>query len=143
MALANNLGNLICDIESEYHRSYNEVKDFTYLEEVDKFLSRRKKDLLTFKKLTSGYLRSVSIATVVADLKDTYPRYSKYYGGICLKGADYFKLTKKVKKAIDNEINELQKQAYEALEQESLLTFDESFCIPDELDQDTMNKIYK
>lgn len=142
MAIANNLSNLIYDIERQYRESYNEVKDFEYLEEVDKFLSRRKNDLLTFKKLTSGYNSLASVPTVIADLKDTYPNYSKYYGGICLKGADYFKVTKKVKKAIENEIKELQKEAFEAMEAEALLTFDENFCIPDELDSETMEEIY-
>lgn len=142
MTLANNLENLICDIEREYCKSYNEIKDFDYIEEVECFLSRRKKDLLTFKKLTSGYDASTSIALVVSDLKKNYHKYSKYYGGICLKGADYFKVTKKVKKAIENEIKELQQQVYEKMEQKNLLTFDESFCIPDELDSDTMNKIF-
>lgn len=142
MAIANNLSDLIRNVERQYRESYNQVKEFVYLEEVNNFLSRRKNDLLTFKKLTSGYSGLASVASVVADLKETYPNYSKYYGGICLKGADYFKVTKKVKKTIENEIKEWQKEVFETMETEALLTFDENFCIPDELDQETMNEFY-
>lgn len=60
-------------------------------------------------------------------------------------GGEYFKVTKGVRKAVDEEIEELKKEAYEneIKEYEEQLRFDKDFCIPDELDSETMSDIYE
>lgn len=143
MAIASNLGNLLHNIEKQYYESYNELKDFKYIPVVESFLVRREKDLLTFKKITSGYSISSSVLSVKADLETRFPKNSKYYGGICLKGADYFKITKKVRKAVEEEIDNLNEQAWETSSKEDMLYFDKDYCIPDELDEKNTSIIYE
>lgn len=143
MAIASNLGNLIYDIDRTYAESCDELAEFSYIPEVASFLKRRKSDLINFEKMTASFNRTMSVFEVKSRLEEILPRdRSKYFGGICLKGADYFKLTKKVRKAVNEEIAEIQRQAIEE-EKEQYLNFDKNFCIPDELDQETMNEMYE
>ena len=84
------LGNLLYEINTAYKKSVEQLEGYEHIPAVSDFLNRRKKDMDEFKKLVSGYLITDNILSVQADLRRRGVE-AKFYGGICLKGADYFK----------------------------------------------------
>lgn len=134
------LGNLLYEINTAYKNSVEQLEEHRHIPEVDNFLNRRKKDIDDFKNLVSGYLITDNVLSVQADLRRRGVE-AKFYGGICLKGAEYFKVTKSIEKVIseqelsDEEICELQKEYYltKENEEERQMSFDKDFAIFDEL----------
>ncbi len=132
-----NLGSLIHILEVQYRKTQEELEQYIYIPEVERFLKNRYVDLQEFKKLVRDYKCTDSVAYVQSQLKRKLPtNYSKFYGGICLKQEDYFKISKKIAKIIEYEDACLQEQLLKE-EKENLqetLNFDKNYCIPDELE---------
>ena len=121
------LGQVIVEIRVAYQRAYESVQEYIYLDEVSSFISRRKKDLDEFERITACYSKAKDIVEIQQDLRERGFE-SKVYGGICLQKADYFSVTKKVQKAIKKEIEE---QLYTE-EKEPVVNYDKDYAIFDE-----------
>lgn len=135
------LGNLLYEINTAYKESCDKLEGYTHISEVNSFLQRRKQDIEDFKRMVSGYNVTANILSVQSDLrqKGVLP---KFYGGICLKGGEYFKVTKSIEKLIkreelsDEEFEDILKQYYLDKaddKEEKQLSFDKDFAIFDEL----------
>lgn len=141
------LSSLLYDIDEMFQRSKEYLEPYMYIYEVRNFIERRELDLERFKNIVAGYSLAENILTIQQDIRLRFPNESKLFGGICLNGKEYFRVTKKVQKTIDDELESLQEQAYEEMmrvvdEENEHDIVDGSFAIPDELDEETFDELY-
>lgn len=130
------LGNLLYDIRDMYKKSESSLSEYRYIAEVESFLTRRLNDLKEFERLVAGYNLSDSVITIHLRLKERGVPV-KFYG-ICMKGAGYFEIPKKIEKRIMEEQEELLAMYYAEKNDEAMGLsdeggFDKDFAIPDEL----------
>ena len=118
--------NLLYEIREQFSRTEEMLSQFDYIPEVCNFLKRREEDLKVFENIVSGYYQTVDVLSIIPDIRER-GYSSKYYGGICLKGADYFKPSKKVIKLVNEEIEKIR-----AMEETDAPECDEDYAILDE-----------
>lgn len=134
------LSKLLAEIRNEYDKSYQQLKMYEHIPEVNNFLKRRSADLKEFEVLVSKYPLSMDVFNVQQYLRQQGVSH-KFYGGICMNGAQYFKVTKKVKKLVE------EAQILETLEEnnnnyDKEFNYDSSFAIPDELNEEEFQLIF-
>lgn len=137
------LGNLLYDIRDMYKKSESSLSEYRYIAEVESFLTRRFDDLKEFERLVGGYNLSDSVINVHLRLKERGVPV-KFYG-ICMKGAGYFEIPKKIEKRIMEEQEELLAMYYaeKQAEEKDLNTeggFDKYYAIPDELTSEELEE---
>lgn len=130
------LGNLLYNIRDMYKRSESSLSEYRHIAEVESFLTRRFDDLKEFERLVGGYNLSDSVITIHLRLKERGVPV-KFYG-ICMKGAGYFEIPKKIEKRIMEEQEEILAMYYaeknaEVRDSSDEGGFDKDYAIPDEL----------
>lgn len=134
------LNQLLYEIREKFSEVVAELEEYMYIPEVERFVKGREKILREFEDAVKGYSIYELTGNVLNSLRSRGMPYKIY--GICSRGAEYFEVTKQVEKAI-KEYEKSLLEAYQNNEQnEETLMFDSAYAIPDELDEETFNKLY-
>lgn len=134
------LGSLICEIRKEYSKNREILESYLHISAVRDFVERRGEDLEDFERLVKGYEVDEDILQIHEMLKKRGVA-SKFYGGICLKGIDYFKIPNKIDKILETKI-EREAFFWSDVSVDTQNNFDSDFAIPDELDAETFDEFY-
>lgn len=132
------LERLLHDVRNKFKEVSLELKPYESIPEVESFLKLRGDKLEEFERAVRGYRLTELTGIVLNSLRQRGFDYTIY--GICQRGADYFEITKKVKKSISEFEDEL-RQAAEQEKQEEF-NFDKDYAIPDELTEEQLEEIF-